>query len=104
MAAGKVIETVLDVAVIVATTGNVALFAFRPGSYRAAPWTRRVMGIITVAWVIFLPVGGVGVVAGALASGQQDAWLGIVTGGVALACWPVVILAVRMRSMTYRKP
>ena len=102
-----VLMTAFWVAVIVSTTGNLALFAFRPDSYRTAPWGRQVMGIITAVWVIVLPVGGailLGLGADALASGHRGAWQDIVTGGVALACWPVVILAVRKRRATDRNP
>jgi hypothetical protein len=105
MATYMVFETVLAVAAVGVTTVNIALWAFRPGSYRPGPRARRWMGIITVAWVILLPVGGaisLGLGADALAAGQGGAWPGIVTGSVALACWPVVILALRKRRATSR--
>jgi hypothetical protein len=73
MATYMVFETVLAVAVIAITTVNIALWAFRPGSYRPGPRARRGMGIITVAWVILLPLGGatsLGFGADALAAGQ----------------------------------
>ncbi len=95
-----VFETVLAVACIVSGTANAALWAFRPGPYRPGPRARRGMGVLTVVWAILLPVGGavsLGFGTDALATGQGGAWQGIVTGAVALACWPVVILALRKR-------
>jgi hypothetical protein len=105
--ATQVLETALGVAVMVSTTINVALFAFRPDSYRTTPPVRRLTEFITVVWVILLPVAGafgLGLGATGLASGQRGAWQGVVTGGVALGCWPVVILAVRKRGETCRNP
>jgi hypothetical protein len=105
MATYMVFETVLAVAVIAITTVNIALWAFRPDSYRLGPRARQTMGIITVAWVILLPVGGatsLGLGADAVAAGQRGAWQGIVVGAVSLACWPVAILALRKRRATYR--
>jgi hypothetical protein len=85
-----VIETVVWVGVIVLSTINVALWAFRPNHYSTDPRARRWTEIITVVWVILLPVGG----AAALTLGSST-WQGVVTGVVALACWPVTILALR---------
>ena len=84
------IETVLGVGVIVVSTLNVAMWAFRPNNYSTGRLARRWAGALTVAWAIVLPAGG----AAALALG--GIW-GIVTGAVALACWPVIILALIKR-------
>jgi hypothetical protein len=89
-----VIETVAQVGVIAFSTINVALWAFRPNHYSTDPRARRWTEICTVAWVIFLPAGG----AAGLALGGT--WQGIVTGAVALACWPVTILALRKRRVS----
>lgn len=93
-----VIETVLSFAVIVITTVNVALWAFRPNHYRTGPRARQAMGILTAVWAIFLPVGG------AVALALGGTWQGVVTGTVALACWPVTFLALRKRRMTSPSP
>jgi hypothetical protein len=90
-----VIETVVEVGVIVFSTINVALWAFRPNLFSTDPRARRWTEIITVAWVIFLPASG----AAALALGSST-WQGVVTGAVALACWPVTILALRKRRVS----
>jgi hypothetical protein len=87
-----VIETVVQIGVIILSTFNVALWGFRPNSYSGDPRARRVTGAITVAWVIFLPVGG-----GAALAFGWGTWQGLAAGGVALACWPVFILALRKR-------
>jgi len=105
MATGMVIETVLTVGVILSPTANVTLWAFRPRSYRVSRGARRVTGIITITWVIVLPVGGallLGLSADALATGQPDALQDILMGAVAMACWPVVVLALRKRRANYR--
>ena len=96
-------ETVLALAVIVLTvftTANVFLWAFRPGFFRIGPRACRGMGAITAACVIVLPVGGAVLLAlgtDAVATGRTDTWQGIVTGAIAVACWPVTILALRKR-------
>jgi hypothetical protein len=87
------IETVLAVAMIVVNTFNVAMWAFRPNHYSTGRRARRWTGTFTVAWAIVLPAGG----AAALALG--GAW-GVVTGAVALACWPVIILALIKRRVS----
>jgi hypothetical protein len=88
-----VIETVAWVALIVVTTANVALWAFRPNHYSTGRLARRWMGTCTVAWAIMLPAAG----AAALALGGTS---GGVTGTVALACWPVIILALVKRRLS----
>jgi hypothetical protein len=105
MADGMVVQTALMVIVIVITTINVALWAFRPGQYRTGPRAARWMGIMTMVWVIFLPAGGgvsLGFGADDLAAGQSGGWQGIVIGVIALASWPVVILALRKRHAMFR--
>jgi hypothetical protein len=94
MAIGMVITTVVRVSVIVTTTLNLALWAFRPNSYANGPRARRWTGTYTVVWAIFLPV------CGAVALAFGGTWQGVVTGAVALACWPVTILALRRRSVS----
>lgn len=94
MATGMVIETLVLVVVIVINSLNVALWAFRPNSYGTGPRARRWMGMCTVAWAIFLPVGG------AVFLALGGAWQSVVVGVVALACWPVVILALRKRHVS----
>ena len=96
-----VTETVLTVAVIVTGALGVALAAFRPDSYR----TGRGMGFLIAAWVIFLPTAGaaaLGIGAYALAAGEQGAWQNLLIGAVAMACWPVALLALRRRRATHR--
>jgi hypothetical protein len=94
------IDTVLVVAVDVTATLGFAHWASRPGSYREGPRARRVMGILTAVWVIYLPVSGavaLGFGADALGAGERGAWQNLVIGAVAIACWPVVLLALRGR-------
>jgi hypothetical protein len=88
-----VIETVAWVALIVVTTANVALWAFRPNHYSTGRLARRWTGTCTVAWAIMLPAAG----AAALALGGTS---GVVTGTVALACWPAIILALVKRRVS----
>jgi hypothetical protein len=90
-----VIETVVQVGLIVSTTINIALWAFRPNSCSTDPRARRFSEIFTIVWVIVLPAGG----AAALAL-ESNTWQGIVTGAVALACWPVTIAALRKRRVS----
>ena len=100
-----VIQTVAVVAVMVLGALTVALWAFRPGDYRTDPRAGRVPGFFTAAWVIFLPVAGAaGLSIGtyALAAGEQGAWQNIVIGAVAIACWPVTLLALRRRRAAHR--
>lgn len=52
------LQTALTVAVIVITTTNVALWAFRPLWYRFGPKLIRCMSIFTMLWVVFLPAAG----------------------------------------------
>jgi hypothetical protein len=85
-----VIQTVVWVAMIVVTTANVAMWAFRPNHYSAGRLARRWTGTCTVAWAIALPAAG----AAELALGGRS---GVVTGTVALACWPVILLALVKR-------
>lgn len=95
-----VLPTVLELVVMIITTINIALWAFRPNYYGRGARARRLMGICTIVWVIFLPVASAlswGLGADGLASGQPGAWQGVVWGAVALACWPVAILALRKR-------
>jgi membrane-associated phospholipid phosphatase len=92
---GMVVATVLSVLSAVATTTNTALWAFCPDSYRMGPRLRRVTGILTVGWAVFL------VVAGALLL-VLGGWQSDVLGAVALACWLVTLLAVRKRRLTSR--
>jgi hypothetical protein len=87
-----VIETVVQIAVIILSTCNIALWAFRPNGYSVDPRARRITEGLTVAWVIFLPAGG-----GAALAFGWGTWQGFAVGAVALACWPVVILALRKR-------
>jgi hypothetical protein len=89
-----VIETVAVVAVIVSSTVTIASSAFRPNHYSTDPRARRYGEIFTAAWAILLPA------AGAAALALDGTWQGIVTGAVALACWPVVILALRKRRVS----
>ena len=99
------IQAVLTVGVILFTTLIVALWAFRPRSYRSGPRARLGMGIITTAWVILLPVGAavlLSLSADALTTKQPDAWQGVLTGTVAVACWPVAVLALRKRRANHR--
>ncbi len=49
------------------------------------------MGIATVFWAIALPAAGAVDLAGG------GGWQGYLAGAVALACWPVVILALIKR-------
>ena len=94
------VQTVLTAMVIVVTTANVALWAFRLAWYRAGPRTARGMGVVTAIWMILLSAGGgvsLGLGADGLANGQPAGWQGIVTGVIAMACWPVAIAAVRKR-------
>lgn len=98
-------ETVAVVAVMVLGALTVALWAFRPGDYRTDPRIGGVPGFFTAAWVIFLPVvGAAGLSTGAyaLAAGEQGAWQNIVIGAVAIACWPVTLLALRRRRAAHR--
>jgi hypothetical protein len=88
-----VIQTVVWVAMIVVTTANVAGWAFRPNHYSTGRLARRWTGTCTIAWAIVLPAGG----AAALALGGTS---GVVTGTVALACWPVILLALIKRRMS----
>ena len=88
-----VIQTVVWVAVIVVTTGNVAVWAFRPNHYSTGRLARRWTGTCTIAWAIVLPAGG----AASLALGGTS---GVVTGTVALACWPVILLALVKRRVS----
>jgi hypothetical protein len=70
-------------------------------SYR----TGRGLGFLIAAWVIFLPVAGVGDLAigvHALVAGERGAWQNLVIGAVAIACWPVVLLTLRRRRATHR--
>jgi hypothetical protein len=102
MAAGIVLPTVLPVAVIVITTTNVAIWAFRPRWYRAGPKLTRGMNIFTgvgdlpfiVAWAVFLPLA----VAVILGSGR------IVVGVFAVACGSVTIMALIRRESAKGKP
>lgn len=74
MTAGVVLQTALTVAVTVTTTANLALMAFRPSWYHQGPKVVRVIGILTVVWVTFLPLGGgvsLGLGADDLASGHH---------------------------------
>jgi hypothetical protein len=87
-----VIETVVQIAVIIMSTSNIALWAFRPNSYSVDPRARRITEGLTVAWVILLPAAG-----GAALGFGWGTWQGLAVGGVALACWTVVILALRKR-------
>jgi hypothetical protein len=95
------VVTVLTVGLIVSTTVNVALWAFRPRSFRQDSRSRQRLGtILTTIWVIVLPAGAavsLALSAGALDPGQSGAWPGIVTGAAAIACWPVAIVALRQR-------
>ena len=98
MASG--IDTAIDVTVLLSSTANVALGAFRPRSQSTNPGARRAMRIVTAVWVILLPLGAALLLAASsvgLATGKPDAWQGFLTGGIALACWPVAILALRKR-------
>ena len=88
-----VIQTVVWVAVIVITTANLAGWAFRPNHYSTGRLAHRWMGTCTVAWAIVLPAAG----AAALAFGGAS---GVVTGSVALACWPVILLALVKRRVS----
>jgi hypothetical protein len=94
MATGMVIGTVVEVVVIVVTTVNLAMLAFRPNHYSIAPRARRMTGICTIVWAILLPVGG------AVDLAVGGTWQGVMTGAVALACWPVIILALRKRHVS----
>jgi hypothetical protein len=72
--------------VVVINTLNIALWAFRPNAHSTSPAARRWSGGITVFWAIALPaVGAASVAIGGIAL--------VVTGAVALACWPVVVVA-----------
>lgn len=96
-----VTETVMLVAVIVIGSLGVARPAFRPDSYR----TGRGLGFLIAAWVIFLPGAGaaaLGIGAYALAAGEPGAWQNLVIGAVAMACWPVTLLALRRHRATRR--
>jgi len=90
-----VIVTALVLLSVVATTVNVAVWAFRPNNYRTGPWLRRVLGIATVVWAVFVAVAGAVLLA-------PGGWQADVLGGVALACWPVTLLAMRRRRLTFR--
>jgi hypothetical protein len=94
MAAGMTIRTVLNVFVIVIPTLNIALWAFRPSHYASTTVARRWAVASTVAWVISLPV------VGAVALALGGTWQADATGAVALACWPVTILALRKRHVS----
>lgn len=104
---GMVVQTVLTAVLIVVTTANMALWAFRPGWFRTGPRAARGMGVVTAIWVIVLPAGGgvsLGLGAEGLAHGQPAAWQGIAIGVIAMACWPVTIAAVRKRRATRATP
>ncbi len=99
------IDTVLLVALDVTSTLGFAHWACRPGSYREGPRGRRVMGILTAVWVTYLLVGGavaLGFGADAVGAGERGAWQYLVIGTVAMACWPVVLLALRTRRPSHR--
>ena len=80
------IGTVIGVFVIASNTLHVALMAFRPNDYSSGRLARRWRMGITVTWAIILPAGGAALL---VIGGTGD----VVTGAVALAAWPVIILA-----------
>ena len=89
------IQTVLVVLMLVVTTANVALWAFRPNAYGTRPGLRRILGIATVVWAVFLA-------AAAALLLVLGGWQADVQGAVALACWPVTLLALRRRRLAFR--
>jgi len=109
-ATGMAAETVLQLVVMILTTINIWIFrnnfAVHAGTARALVWlARRGSRAIMVAWVIILPVASAvdwKLGADRLAASQPGAWEAVVTGVVALACWPVAIMALRKRRMSSR--
>jgi len=103
-------ETVLQLVVMILTTSNIWIFRnhFRvhAGTGRALVWlARRGSGAIMVAWVMILPLASAvdwKLGADRLAASQPGAWEGVASGVVALACWPVAIMALRKRRMSSR--
>jgi hypothetical protein len=87
-----VTDIVFQVGTTIMTPIILLTFAFRPHLYgtgaciRRLPGVHRVMLVCTVFWAIFLPVDG----AAGLATGSTRS---IAEGAIALAAWPLVLLA-----------